>query len=83
MLKPRVLEQLNDQVSQILNNNPFTDIEKNVKSIILAVLNKLELVTREEFDTQQKVLLATREKLEQLEQKLQSVMQSNAVHKPD
>lgn len=71
MLKPRILEQLNDQVNHVLNNNPFTDIEKNVKSIVLAVFSKLDLVTREEFDTQQKVLLATREKLEMLEHKLQ------------
>jgi hypothetical protein len=70
MLKPHILEQVNQQVSQILSNSPFTDVEKNVKAIIMAVFNKLDLVTREEFDIQQKVLAATREKLEKLEQQL-------------
>ena len=36
----------------------------------LAQLAKLELVSREEFDVQTQVLMRTREKLEQLEQKL-------------
>ena len=76
MLKPRILEQLNDQVNQVLSNNPFADIEKNLKSIVLAVFSKLDLVTREEFDTQQKVLLTTREKLESLEHKLQELLEN-------
>ena len=76
MFKPHLLEQVNQQVSQILTSNPVTDIQKNLKSIILAILNKLDLVTREEFDVQQKVLAATREKLEQLEQKLQELSTS-------
>ena len=76
MFKPHLLEQVNQQVNQILTSNPVTDIQKNLKSIILAILNKLDLVTREEFDVQQKVLAATREKLEQLEQKLQELSTS-------
>jgi len=81
MLKPRILEQLNEQVHNVLSHNPFTDIDKNVKSIVLAVLNKLDLVTREEFDTQQKVLLRTREKLEELEQKLQNLSSTSSTTK--
>lgn len=77
MLKPQIFEKLSDQVDKILSNNPLGDIENNLKSIILAVLHKLDLVTREEFDTQQKVLLATRAKLEELEQKLKDISDSN------
>jgi ubiquinone biosynthesis accessory factor UbiK len=73
MFKPNPLEQVNQQVNEFLTSNPVTDIQKNLKSIVLAILSKLDLVTREEFDVQQKVLAATREKLEQLEQKLQEL----------
>ena len=46
------------------------DVEKNIHSLLQAKLGKLDLVTREEFDVQRKVLARTREKLEQLEQSL-------------
>ena len=49
------------------------DIEKNIKSILQQQLSKLELVTREEFDTQNAVLLRTREKLEALEATVRSL----------
>lgn len=44
-----------------------TDIEKNMRSGLESGLRKMNLVTREEFDTQTAVLLRTREKLEVLE----------------
>lgn len=68
MMQQKIIEQVNQQLAALLKNNPITDIEKNIKTIVLAVFSKLDLVTREEFDTQQKVLLATRQKLEELEQ---------------
>ena len=43
------------------------DLEKNIHTLLQGALAKLDLVTREEFDTQSQVLLRTREKLEQLE----------------
>jgi len=47
-----------------------SDIEQNIRAAIEANLKKLNLVTREEFDIQQQVLLRTREKLEALEKKV-------------
>lgn len=73
MLKPNILEQVNQQLSNALSNSPFTDVEKNLKAIVVSILNKLDIVTREEFDIQQKVLAATREKLEMLEKQLESL----------
>ena len=46
------------------------DLEQNFKSTLQAGLNRLDLVTREEFDVQRAVLLRTREKLDALERKL-------------
>lgn len=43
------------------------DLQKNIHTLLQGSLAKLDLVTREEFDTQTQVLLRTREKLEQLE----------------
>jgi BMFP domain-containing protein YqiC len=46
------------------------DLEANFRSVLRTSLGKLDVVTREEFDTQTKVLERTRSKLEALEQKV-------------
>lgn len=46
------------------------DLENNFRSVLRASLSKLDLVTREEFEVQEAVLLRTREKLEALEARL-------------
>jgi BMFP domain-containing protein YqiC len=43
------------------------DVEKNLRAVLQASLSKLDLVTREEFDVQARVLARTREKLDKLE----------------
>ena len=47
------------------------DLEKNFRAVLRASLNKLDLVTREEFEVQEAVLARTREKLEALEAQLE------------
>ncbi len=49
------------------------EVDKKVKQVLQAQLMKLDLVSREEFDVQTKVLLRTREKLQSLEEKLQQL----------
>ena len=46
------------------------DLETNFRSVLRSSLGKLDLVTREEFDTQMKVLERTRAKLEAMELKV-------------
>lgn len=46
------------------------DFEAQARSTVMSVLSRLELVTREEFDAQQAVLMKTREKVEALEKKV-------------
>ena len=43
------------------------ECEKNLKVLLHAAFEKMDLVTREEFEAQQAVLAKTREKLTQLE----------------
>jgi len=46
------------------------DLEQNFRSVLRGGLQKLDLVTREEFEVQEAVLQRTREKLEVLEERL-------------
>ena len=49
------------------------DLENNFRAVLRASLSKLDLVSREEFDTQTRVLQRTRERLAELEARLQAL----------
>jgi BMFP domain-containing protein YqiC len=46
------------------------DLQKNFRSVLQSSFNKMDLVTREEFDVQAKVLAKTRAKVDELEQRI-------------
>ncbi len=46
------------------------DLEKNLRAATQSVFSRLDLVTREEFDVQCKVLARSRAKIEQLERQV-------------
>lgn len=48
------------------------DIQHKFKTILQATFDKLDLVTREEFEVQKKVLAKTRQKVEAIEKQLES-----------
>ncbi len=70
MLNKNIVEEINNKVSEILENSPVKDVEKNVRVLLAAAFSRLDLVTREEFDVQQALLQRTREKLIVLETKV-------------
>jgi BMFP domain-containing protein YqiC len=64
---PKILDELSAKLKQAIEGSPAKDIEKNVRAVLLGMFNRLDLVTREEFDVQREVLLRTRERLVELE----------------
>ena len=57
------------------------DLESNFRAVLRASLGKLDLVTRDEFDTQSRVLERTRARLEALEARVRA-MEGSAVGLP-
>ena len=49
------------------------DLESNFRAVLRASLSKLDLVSREEFDTQARVLQRTRERFAELEVRLRAL----------
>ncbi len=70
MLDPKMFEDFTQRVSGLIANSPAADIEKNVRSVMSSFFSKLDLVTREEFDTQANVLARTRQLVDQLTARL-------------
>jgi BMFP domain-containing protein YqiC len=53
--------------SALRNSAAFTEMEKSMKAAVQAQMAKLDMVTREEFETQRAVLEKTRKMVEALE----------------
>ncbi|ACV25432.1 accessory factor UbiK family protein [Kangiella koreensis] len=76
MIDPKVLDdiasKLSDAIPQSVKNTG-DEFAKQAKQILQTQLAKLDLVTREEFDAQTKVLQRTRLMLQELEKKLADI----------
>ncbi|KND57297.1 hypothetical protein BVER_02752c [Candidatus Burkholderia verschuerenii] len=70
-----VFNDLQQKMSEFLQNSPAKDVEKNMKAMLAQGFSKLDLVTREEFDTQTQVLVRTRARLEELEKRVAQLEQ--------
>ena len=74
MLAPKAfLDALSDQASRLFSGDtsqPRAELESQFKALLQSGFSKLELVSREEFDSQMVVLARTRARLEALEAKV-------------
>lgn len=73
MLDPKMLDEFAARISSLIAASPAKDLEKNAKAVMSGFLAKLDLVTREEFDVQAEVLARTREKLKELEARVDAL----------
>ncbi|NNA05670.1 accessory factor UbiK family protein [Pseudomonas lundensis] len=74
MLAPKdFLDALSGQAARLFNGDtalPRNEIESQFKALLQSGFSKLDLVSREEFDSQMVVLARTRARLETLEAKV-------------
>lgn len=73
MFKEKILEELSKRWAEIFASSPVKDWEKNLKAMLTSLFEKLDLVSREEFEVQAELLTRTREKLEELEKRVLSL----------
>jgi len=65
-----VLDDIAKRLRTLAGQSPASDLERNFKALLASAFARLDLVTREEFDAQARVLARTRERLETLEQRI-------------
>jgi hypothetical protein len=73
MLNQKILDEISGKIGELMSKGPAKDVEKNVRAMLQALFSRLDLVTREEFDVQQEVLVRTREKLTQMEARVAEI----------
>lgn len=85
MLLPKQLEDLAKKLYASLPQNVQIleeDIKHQFKEILQTTFSHLDLVTREEFDVQLKVLARTREKIDALEKEVSNLIKDKNKSKP-
>ncbi len=78
MIDPKKIEEMARQIHNALPpgiKSLGEEVDKKVKQVLQSQLNRLDMVSREEFEVQTKVLLRTGEKLTALEEKLAQLEQ--------
>lgn len=78
MLHKVLFDTVGNQAAKLLMSDgtrPTAEVERQLKAMLQSALAKLDVVSREEFDTQQTVLLRTRERLEALEKRVAELEQ--------
>ncbi len=81
MFDPKAIDDIANRLAGAVPpgfSNLKEDMEKNFRAILQGALNKLDLVSREEFDVQKAVLAKTRSKLEDLEKRVAALEQQQA-----
>jgi BMFP domain-containing protein YqiC len=70
MIDKRFFDELNERISDAFRSSPAQDVEKNLKALLAAGFARLDLVLREDFEVQQKLLERAQAKLAELESRI-------------
>ena len=67
VIDPRLFEELRARIDEALRDSPAQDLEKNLRALLASWFDRLDLVLREDFDVQKKLLERAQAKLAELE----------------
>jgi ubiquinone biosynthesis accessory factor UbiK len=59
-----------EKIIAMLRASPAAELERNVRAVMSASFQKMDLVTREEFEIQRELLAHTQQRIIQLEQRI-------------
>ena len=75
-LDPKQLDDLARRVDALIPESLYStrdEIHKTVRACVESLLQRLDVVTREEFDVQSRLLAKTRERLNELQKRLDAL----------
>jgi BMFP domain-containing protein YqiC len=70
MNERRFFDDLSERINEALRNSPAQDIEKNLRALLASWFDRMDLVTRADFDVQKKLLEAALARVAALEARL-------------
>jgi hypothetical protein len=70
------LQDLQNRLAELARKGPAADLERNIKAVLAQAFQRLELVTRDEFDAHVDMLAALRQRVTQLEETIATLERS-------
>ena len=70
MIDKHLLDELGSRLDKAMRASPAQDLEKNLRALLVAFFDRFDLVAREDFEVQQKLLARAQEKLSALEARI-------------
>jgi hypothetical protein len=70
VIDSRLFDELRQRIDEALRNSPAQDVEKNLRALLAAWFDRLDLVLREDFEIQKKLLERAQAKLAELEARI-------------
>ena len=67
---PRLLDEIGAKLSAALAGSPAHDVEKNVHALLASLFERFDLVTRDDFEVQKRILARARDRIAELEHRL-------------
>lgn len=67
MIDKRLFDEMSERIDAAFRDSPAGDLEKNLRAMLLAWFDRLDLVVREDFEVQRKLLERAYAKLAELE----------------
>jgi hypothetical protein len=67
VIDPKFLEELRRRVEGVMRDSPVQDIERNLRAVLAGWFDRLDLVLREDFEVQKKLLERAQARLAELE----------------
>jgi hypothetical protein len=71
-----LFDDLSARVNEALRNSPAQDIEKNLRALIASWFDRMDVVLREDFEVQRKLLEQAQAKLAALEKRVSELEQA-------
>lgn len=70
-----LFDDLSERINEALRNSPAQDIEKNIRALMAGWFDRMDLVLREDFEVQRKLLEHAQAKLAALEKRVSELEQ--------
>ena len=81
MTDKRFFDDLSDRINEALRNSPAHDLEKNLRGLLASWFDRMDLVLREDFEVQTKLLERAQAKLAELESRV-TELETRTLRKP-
>ena len=73
MIDKQLFDDLSQRIGEALRDSPAQDMEKNLRALLASWFDRLDLVLREDFEVQKKLLERAQARLSELESRLREL----------